>query len=428
MKKIFKSKYNLYSALSLVCCIMFLVSCTDWDEFKKYNEGGEIVYPGRFDSVAIFPGDQRVRFWGTMTADPKVTSTKIFWNNNQDSVEFPIESAGSDFVFDQIVDVQEGTQSFTFYTYDDEGNRSVGYTVTGESYGNRYRNSLDNRGIKSIVYDDGATTIYWDIVNTKLGPETMEVWYEKDGVMTLVTTAASEPTTVLEGLDYANDGFTWRTIYRPLAKDKQGLLVPIDTFATEYDTRGVPTFAEEELDRGSFAEAFFNGDTFANGGSGGIDAMWDGVNSYGGSNFTDINSAWSTPQMITFDLGLKAELTQIKIYPFLEWWGSYYVFSTIRDYEIYGSAAPSSSGALDETWTLLASGTFEKPSGLGKDNESAEDKALAAAGFPVTVDPNAPKVRYIRIRCLKNYEGYWQGGSPGFFSVAEVRVFAMLPQ
>jgi hypothetical protein len=205
-------------------------------------------------------------------------------------------------------------------------------------------------------------------------------------------------------------------------------LIPIDTFATEYSMRGVPTFAEEELDRSLFAEAFYQGDTFANGGSGGIDAMWDGVNSYGGSNFTDINSAWSSPQMITFDLGLKAEVTQIKIYPFLEWWGSYYVFSTIRDYEIYGSAGPSSSGALDETWTLLASGTFEKPSGQGKDSETAEDKALAAAGFPVVVDPDAPKVRYIRIRCLKNYEGYWQGGSPGFFSVAEVKVSAMVAQ
>ena len=414
MKKL-NNRYSKYGAIGFAFGLALLVaSCTtEWDDFKKYTADGEIIYPGKFDTVSVFPGDYRVRLLGKLTADPKVTSAKVFWNADQDSIEFPIESAGADYVFDEIIDINEGVQSFTLYTYDADGNKSVGYTVTGKSYGDRYRNTLYNRDIKSIVYDDAATTIYWDIVDPKLGPESMEVTYLLDGEATTVISPASEATTVLPGLDYANEGFTWRTIYRPLAEDEDGLLIPIDTFATQSSARGVPTFSEEELDRSLFAEAFYNGDTFGNGGAGGIDAMWDEApqNAYWGTNFTDINSAWSSPQMITFDLGMKVDVTQLKIYPFQEWWGSYYAFSTIRDYEIYGSAAPSSSGALDDTWTLLASGTFEKPSGLGKDNESDADKALAIAGFPVTVNPDAPKVRYIRIRCLKNYEGYWQGGT-----------------
>lgn len=428
MKKKLKSRYRLYSTLGIACCIMLLVSCSEWDGFKKYTENGEIVYPGKFDSVAIYPGDERVRIWGKMTADPRVKTVKIFWDNNQDSVEFPVEVTGSNFVFDQIVDAAEGIKSFTLYTYDDLGNRSVPVTETGVSYGDRYRNTLSNRRIKSIAYDDAATTIFWDIIDAKLGPEEMEVIYQTGTGETVVITPATENTTTLEGLDYENHGFKWRTIYRPLPGSNN--LTPIDTFSTAFSTREVPVFAEEELDRSLFQEAWFEGDTYANGGSGGIDAMWDEKpqNSYGGANFTHIGSAWTTPQMVTFNLGLNVDLTKIVIYPFQEWWGAYYVFSTIRDYEIYGSSNPSSSGALDETWTLLASGTFEKPSGQGKDVEDDADRAAAIAGFTVDVNPDAPKVRYIRIRCLKNYEGYWENGTSGFFSVAEIKVSGMLPQ
>jgi hypothetical protein len=428
MKTIVKKRYTLYSVICMMCYTTFFVSCTEWDEFKKHTAGGEIVYPGKFDSVAVFPGDKRIRLWGKLTSDPKVTKAKIFWDNKQDSVEFDIDVLESDFLFDEIIAVEEGTKSFTLYTYDDLDNKSVGVTITGVSYGDRYRNTLSNRRIKSVAYDDAATTIYWDIIDPKLGPEAMEVSYEDNGVPAVISTPASETITVLPGLDFANKGFSWRTIFRPLPGSNN--LVPIDTFSTPSSTRGVPTFVEKQLDRSLFREAFYPGDTYSNGGAGGVDAMWDeqAQNSYGGANFTDIGSGGSSPQMVTFDLGMNVQATKVVIYPFLEWWGSYYVFSTIRDYEIYGSANPSSSGALDESWTLLKSGTITKPSGLGKDNESADDKALAIAGFSLELASDAPKVRYIRIRCLKNYEAYWQNNNNGFFSVAEIRVFGMLPE
>ncbi|WP_112746096.1 DUF4998 domain-containing protein [Pseudochryseolinea flava] len=427
-KILLKRKMKGAGVLAFIGCVALLVSCSDWDEFKKYTKDGEIVYPGKFDSVAIFPGKERVRVWGTLTADPKIKTAKIFWDNNKDSAEFEIDGGGTGYIFDEIVDIGEGVKSFVLHTYDANGNKSVGASAIGVSYGDRYRNTLSNRRIKSIAYDDAATTIIWDIIDVKLGPEAMEVHYETPNGDTIVRTPANAATTVLPKLDYANDGFLWKTIYRPLAGNNG--LVPIDTFSTPFTTRDVPVFVEKELDRSNFKEAFYTGDTFGNGGAGGIDAMWDGQaqNSYGGANFTDIGTGGSSPQMITFDLGMNVDVTQIKIYPFLEWWGSYYVFSTIRDYEIYGASNPSSNGALDESWTLLASGTFAKPSGQAKDQESDADKDLAKAGFVVNVDPDAPKVKYIRIRCLKNYEAHWNNASQGFFSIAEIKVSGMLPQ
>ena len=165
-------------------------------------------------------------------------------------------------------------------------------------------------------------------------------------------------------------------------------------------------------------------------GAGGVDAMWDDApqNWYGDALFTNIDNGWTAPQMVTFNLGMNVKVTELVFYPFQEWWGSYYTFSSIRDYEIYGSTNPNPNGALDESWTLLATGTFEKPSGLPKDNEDDADRAAATSGWVVTVDADAPRVKYIRIRCLKNYEGYWQNNSAAFFSVAEIKVSGMLPE
>jgi hypothetical protein len=424
----YKTRQFISAITAIVCLATILGACSEWDEYKKYTKDGEIIYTGKFDSVVVFPGKERVRLWGIITRDPKVNKCKIFWNNFRDSVIFDIDGVNDDYIFDGIFDVEEGTKSFSVYTYDAAGNSSVGVDITGNSYGSRYRNTLSNRKIKSIAYDDAATTIYWDLIDKSLGPVEMEVRYKTQHGDTVVITPATETTTMLKGLDFGNEGFTWRTVFKPLPVTPN--VVCIDTFCTKYSTRGIPNFEEKELDRSLFAAVSLPGDAGSNGGAGGVAAMWDGQaqNSYGGANFTDIGAGGSSPQMITFDLGMNVNLTKITLYPFQEWWGAYYVFSTIRDYEIYGSSNPTSSGALDESWTLLNAGTIEKPSGLPKDNEDAADKAAAVAGFALAVDSEAPKVRYIRIRCLRNYEAFFTGNDNAFFSIAEVKVSGMLPE
>ena len=77
----------------------------------------------------------------------------------------------------------------------------------------------------------------------------------------------------------------------------------------------------------------------------------------------------------------------------------------MKRFEIYGSANPSLSGALDNTWTLLGSYTVTKPSGLPYGTDDANDQAAAIAGFSWEADVTAPKVKYIRIRCLENFAG-----------------------
>ncbi len=418
-----KRRYYLHRLCALAMSMILLISCDkDWDDFKKYTEEGEIIYPGKFESAEVLPGKERIRLVGELTADPKVTKVTVYWNNDQDFKEFDIDPVATDFTFDQIIEVEEGTKSFTMYTHDEFGNTSVASSTTGKSYGDRYRNTLSNRRIKAMEYEP-TTKIIWDIVDQNLGPVEMVVTYPTATGDKVIVTPANETETILEGLDYENDGFTWRTVFKPEE-------AAIDTFMTSSTYKDVPVFVEKELSRDFFAAVSLTGDTYSNGGAGGVDAMWDGsaLDSYGGALFTDIASGGSSPQMATFDLGTTVKTTEMVIFPFREWWGSYYIFSTIRDYEIYGSANPSASGELDASWTLLASGTIEKPSGLEKDNETDADRAAAEAGFSISLNPDAPAVRYIRIRCLKNYDGHWSGTNSAFFSVAEVYMSGMVPE
>ena len=62
-----------------------------------------------------------------------------------------------------------------------------------------------------------------------------------------------------------------------------------------------------------------------------------------------------------------------------------------------------------------------KPSGLPYGQCSAEDVELALAGFNYDLDPNAPKVSYLRIKSLEN----WIGTS--WMEILEVSVFGDPP-
>jgi hypothetical protein len=143
---------------------------------------------------------------------------------------------------------------------------------------------------------------------------------------------------------------------------------------------------------------------------------WDGRLGWPYTSFTHQINGGSGPHMISFDTGVSAKLSRVWIRPFPE--GTrYYYLSTMKRFEIYGSSSPNLNGALDSSWILLGSYEVKKPSGLPYGNDNAEDQATAAAGFSWDIDLSAPKVRYLRIRCLEN----WAGGTAQ--SINEIEVY-----
>lgn len=132
--------------------------------------------------------------------------------------------------------------------------------------------------------------------------------------------------------------------------------------------------------------------------------IWDEKLGWPWTSFTNQVPGGSGPHMITFNLGTTGKVSRVWIRPFPE--GTrYYYLSTMKRFEIYGSADPSLSGELDASWVLLGSYTVVKPSGLPYGTDNTLDQTTAADGFNWEVDLLAPKIRYMRIRCLENFAG-----------------------
>lgn len=135
-----------------------------------------------------------------------------------------------------------------------------------------------------------------------------------------------------------------------------------------------------------------------------LEYAWDGRLGWPYTSFTDQSKGGNVPHMVTFDMGVTAKLSRVWIRPFPEGTRFYYL-STMKRFEIYGSTNPTSDGSLDNTWTLLGSYEVVKGSGLPYGTDNATDQAIAGAGFNWEISLAAPKVRFLRIRCLENFAG-----------------------
>ena len=163
---------------------------------------------------------------------------------------------------------------------------------------------------------------------------------------------------------------------------------------------------ETELPSTNFSEFTLPGDAPQwNNNETAVRYMWDGRYGWPWTSFTSQPTGGTDPHMITFSTGVLARISRVWIRPYPESGTFYYYLTTMKRFEIYGAANPSLSGALDNSWTLLGSYTVTKPSGLPYGQDDATDQATAVAGFNWEADVTAPKVKYIRIRCLENFAG-----------------------
>lgn len=155
-------------------------------------------------------------------------------------------------------------------------------------------------------------------------------------------------------------------------------------------------FFEMKLDRTKMHGVALPGDAPL-GYGGNIAYLFDGVLTNNGYYHTSDDARM--PQWFTFDLGTTAKLSR------LTWWmrqGFYYSLHNPRNVEIWGSNNPPSDGSWDG-WILLATHEQIKPSGLPAGQLSQADNDAAAAGETITFSLDAPPVRYIRFKTLRNW-------------------------
>lgn len=149
-----------------------------------------------------------------------------------------------------------------------------------------------------------------------------------------------------------------------------------------------------------------------------ISMMWDG-NIIDWPSVCLTSTSTTDPQWVTFDVGKLATLSRITIWDYPEYLNqgrTYYYGGDIKQFEVWGSDSPPADGSYNN-WILLGSFTSKKPSGSAYGVQTSEDYAFANAGISYTFDVAPKKVRYLRIKSIKN----WQGTS--FMSISEVQVY-----
>lgn len=223
---------KIYNACLLALLLLFTACSKMDDTYKQFIKNGEIPYAGSVDSVKVFPGDNRIQLsW--LVSDPRVTKAKIYWNNKSDSLDMVLKRQYDVDTINVILSpIAEGAYSFDIYTFDDEGNKSIKVSTTGQVYGERYISSLLPRPVKSALYSDGKVAITWGSADTHVTGT--EIRYtDAGGTVQHIRVPVDSNTTTLSNFHFSdNTDLAYTTVYLPDSS-------AIDLFKTAYEAIAV---------------------------------------------------------------------------------------------------------------------------------------------------------------------------------------------
>ncbi|AYL98515.1 DUF4998 domain-containing protein [Mucilaginibacter celer] len=133
----------------LCCCFMLIAvySCkkNHQTDFRNFLGDHEVVYTGSVGKVTIQPGNLEIGLKWAASSDPSITKYVIYYNNKADSSVVNI-SGKTDTIRAVIKNLAEYTYSFTIYSYDAKGNRSIPTEINNAKvYGPLYIGTLQNR-------------------------------------------------------------------------------------------------------------------------------------------------------------------------------------------------------------------------------------------------------------------------------------------
>lgn len=202
--------------LTFILTLAVVVSCKKLDaNYEKFIENGPIVYPGKVDSIFSYSGDNRIKLTWKVPFDGNIKSYKVFWNFGSDSLIIKgANPTGPDSVRSIIENLQEGTYSFSVYTYDQFGRRSVPTRKVARSYGSIFTSTIYNRQIRTSVKDAKTSTVTVTWVNLDLNCVGTEWLYTKqDGTSGAYFSPFGSTTTITNC--NVTKPITYRSIYVP---------------------------------------------------------------------------------------------------------------------------------------------------------------------------------------------------------------------
>jgi len=390
---------NLLNKLCLIGMLLIgtLTGCKKMDSsYIKFLEGGEKRYSKLPDSVAFFPGDERIKL-NVLLSDPNIRECRVYWNFKQDSAVMPVEkiTKGTDTLSFLIDDLEEDRYDFSIFTVDKEGNFSLGLDTTAEVYGEKYKSGLVNRGIISGELLAGNPRIFWvDPIDTTSVGVVLEYKNENKQTKTVFVSNKEDVTKINERP--VGDSVTIRTLYKPEP-------LAIDTFYSNPETIVLEKAIPKELNKNKLSVYDVPGDAQPYSGYS-IASLWN-------NKYHDIGDSYKMgytgmPLWITVDLGVTALLDRFMLWQMGSDNHAYlYWNANVKEFELWGSNEPDADGSWD-SWIKLGVYNVHKPSGISGDNRTQEDIDAALAGHEFEIPENSPAVRYIRIKVLDTWKRY----------------------
>lgn len=377
---------NLIIFIGLFLLVVVMGCEKQQTDFRDFFDGHEITYTGSAGNVISRTGNLRAQLKWKSNADPSIVKYVVYWNNKVDSQVVAI-TGKTDSVFVTIPNLKEFVYSFTIYSYDNKGNRSVPKDVNSvKVYGPTYKNALLNRGYNAadpyLLNADGSVKLNFNL------PDSIDI-----GTVIKYTNTAGN--TVEQTLSAQNNSIV-------LPNYKLGTEIQyLSSYVPERNSLDVFTVAAYSVfprvysyvlcDRSLFKELKLANDvgTYESGTS--ISKLWDGsVGPQGYPNIFHSNGSGGMPHTLTFDLGKAYDnLSRIEETgrdccnnpDNFEVWG-------IADITNAATTLPSNaSGWKDESiakgWTLL------------KDISRGDNGVNA---YMTDLDNGGKPIRYIRIR------------------------------
>ncbi len=200
----------------LAITALFIAACGKSDkDYKDFAPEGEIVYPGKADSVKVYPGNNRVKLTWLLKTDSRITKCRVYWNQRQDSMEVAVtRTAGVDTITVLLNNMTEGPYSFDVYSYNAKGNVSIKANATGDVYGSFYTGNLVNRLFKKAVYSAGKTRIEWVVADTRTFGLRLR-YKDLAGVTQTIQVPSSEMVTNIPA-NVLNNELEYETLYLPV--------------------------------------------------------------------------------------------------------------------------------------------------------------------------------------------------------------------
>jgi len=373
------------SYIGLILGMTFFVSCQKSDDYKKYLADGEKVYPDGATKLKVFPGNERILLTWARGIDTRIKKYKIVWNNKTDSAEFDATPfKPGDTVKHLLVNMAEANYTFSIFSIDDNGNKSVPVLVPSVNiYGSKYQSTLLNRTIKASVYSesDKDLTLVWktpDTVNISTS-----IWYTNiTGLQKKVMLAPDIDTTKIADWKMGTKIF-YQSSYKPRT-------MAIDSFAVL--TKDSLSIQNLPLSKSQWKKINLPNDVDGNAYGSNFASIWDGV--AGGYPNIYHTQGGSLPHHFTIDLGALYQLTR-----FEEIGRTDCACHNPVKFEIWGIAdianAATTLPGNDDGWKAQS---IAKGWALLKEVERSDD---GTAPFKVNLTEGIPPVRYIRIRVTK---------------------------